>query len=690
MASQVSQRASTDATPPRCAIIIPTYNGAALTEACLETLLASPPADCSWTIVVVDDGSTDGTPAALARFGDRITLIEQRANAGFASACNAGARAAGDADFLVFLNNDTLPTSGWLDALVAEALTNAGVAAVGAKLLFPNGQVQHAGIAIGQDRVPHHLYAGFDGEHPAVNRAKTVAAATAACLLVRRDAFEQLGGLDTDFHNGYEDVDFCLRLGQRGLLVRYCPGSVVYHLESVTRWPTGVPVNTEANQQLYEQRWGSLVVPDDLQHYLDDGLLTLSYDSHYPLTLAVSPDLAVIRRDGEPLTGVEQLLALRSTQVMDLLSAQVRSRIAGPKPGRGTTSAHEPLRGDRVLHGREHQLGDRDGKHLISVLLPVKDGARHLSNLLPAVLGQSISARLEIVAVDSGSEDDTIKVLEAFGATVISIDPSDFDHGLTRNLAAEHARGDILIFLSQRSLPVGDRWLAPLIARLDADPALAGACSRVTPHPDADVLTRRDVERDLSASTERRRMQIDDWSAYRRMSSEQRRMFMNFHTVSAAINAEAWRRTPFRSVRTLGEDLLWAREVLEAGRALAHEPASVVFHSHSYTLEELLARNVDDGIANRDIVDRSLERDQVGPMIRAMTQDDWGYLRDTVGLTGDELEHWQLEAVLRRTAQAAGQWIGINNETLPDDTAEFFSSVAHLRSRGRYDPGRDR
>ena len=455
MASQVSQRAATGAAPPHCVIIIPTYNGASLTEACLETLLASPPSDCSWTIVVVDDGSTDGTPAALARFGDQIKLIEQQPNAGFASACNAGARAAGDADFLVFLNNDTLPTSGWLDALVAEAAKDASVAAVGAKLLFPNGLVQHAGVAIGQDRVPHHLYAGFDGEHPAVNRAKNLAAATAACLLVRRDAFEELDGFDTDFHNGYEDVDFCLRLGQRGSLIRYCPSSVVYHLESVTRWPTGVPVQTEANQQLYEQRWGSLVVPDDLQHYMADGLLTLSYDAHYPLTFAVSSDLAVIQRDDEPLAGVEQLLALRAAQVMELLSAQVRSPIAAPNPARRATAAHAPTPGERVLDGREHQLGDGDRKHLISVLLPVKNGARHLSKLLPAVLGQSISARLEIVAVDSGSEDETVKVLEAFGATVISIDPGDFDHGLTRNLAAESAHGDILIFLSQTSLPAG-------------------------------------------------------------------------------------------------------------------------------------------------------------------------------------------------------------------------------------------
>src|ERR1700730_14198603 len=110
----------TDATP-HCAIIIPTYNGAALTGACLEALLASPPSRCRWTILVVDDGSTDGSSTALARFSSQAHIVTLPANTGFAGACNAGAHAAGDADFLVFLNNDTLPTAGWLDALVDVA-----------------------------------------------------------------------------------------------------------------------------------------------------------------------------------------------------------------------------------------------------------------------------------------------------------------------------------------------------------------------------------------------------------------------------------------------------------------------------------------------------------------------------------------------------------------------------------------
>lgn len=683
---------TTDAMP-RCAIVIPTYNGAALTSTCLNALLANPPTSCRWSIIVVDDGSVDSTPEALAPFEPDITLLQQSKNTGFARACNAGARAAGDCDFLVFLNNDTLPLAGWLDALVEAIQADERVAAVGAKLLFPGGLVQHAGVAIGQDGWPHHLYAGFDGEHPAVNRAKQVPAVTAACMLIRREDFDALGGFDSAFHNGYEDMDLCLRLGQRGRLIRYCPKSVLYHLESVTRWPTSVPESTEVNDRLYQQRWHDSVARDDVRHYLDDGLLAFGYGPHYPVTMTVSPDLAVIQRDGEDLTAVERLLSERARQVMELISANTRAELQvdtplrrqigrpGGPPGGGST-LQSTTSAKRVSDGRVHNLGGASSAHLVSVVLPVKNCARYLDQLLPAVLQQSAPARLEIIAVDSGSTDGTVDVLRRSDATVLTIDPAAFDHGLTRNLGAAEAQGDILVFLTHHSRPVDDRWLAPLIAALDDDPELAAACSRIRPRPDADVLTRRDVERDYSASPARQRKQITDWAAYRALTPDERRRFLNFHTVGAAIRAEAWQATPFRSMRAVGEDLLWARETVEAGWALLHEPASMVYHSHSYTLDQLLGRNVDDGIANRDIVGRELAKDEVVTMIETLVKDDWSYLREA-GLSGEELERWQLEAALRRGAQIIGQWIGLNHDSLPEEMIGELSSIARIRARAR-------
>jgi GT2 family glycosyltransferase len=662
-----------------------------LTRACLQALLEHPPTRCEMRIVVVDDASKDGTHQLLEEHGAAVTAVFHERNQGFAMSCNDGARAAGDCDYLLFLNNDTIPTAGWLDALVDFAEKTPACAAVGAKLLFPNGTIQHAGVAISQDRWPRHLYAGFPGEHPAVNRSRAVIAATAACLLVRRQDFEALGGFDSAFHNGYEDVDLCLRLRDRGREVWYCHSSVVYHLESVTRWPTGQAQNLEDNERLYDERWRGKVTPDDIQHYLTDGLLQLEYGSNYPLTLAVAPDFAVMRSDSDELSGLERLLSIKSHQVLELLAAETRSALREERPPRlRRPDTHDVMEGSngahnhpRVLaHGERHRLGDAVSDRLVSLVLPVKNQERDVRELIPLVLAQKASACLEIVAVDSGSQDGTVSALGELGATVIAIDPRDFDHGLTRNLAAEHTHGEVLLFLSGRSRPANENWLAPLLAVLDGDPHAAGACSRVLPRPGADELTVKDGERELSGSSLRERKAIEDWDGYRALSAHERRVLLNFHTVGAALRRDAFEQIPFRSVATLGEDLLWAREALEAGWSLWHEPASVVYHSHNYTLRELFERNVDDGVANREINDRTLEEHELLPLIRALVADDWAYLRGGRQPQDSELDARMLDAALRRIAQVVGQWVGVHHSELPPGTADYFSGVRRARRSG--------
>src|SRR6185295_9859186 len=131
---------------------------------------------------------------------EAVRTLRRDHNGGFAVACNDGAAAA-RGELLVFLNNDTEPRPGWLDALVEHADAHAEAAAVGAKLLFPDDTVQHAGVVICQDGRPRHLYAGFPADHPAVEKPRAFQAVTAACMLVRRDAFDRAGGFDQDFRN---------------------------------------------------------------------------------------------------------------------------------------------------------------------------------------------------------------------------------------------------------------------------------------------------------------------------------------------------------------------------------------------------------------------------------------------------------------------------------------------------------
>jgi rhamnosyltransferase len=234
--------------------------------------------------------------------------------------------------------------------------------------------------------------------------------------------------------------------------------------------------------------------------------------------------------------------------------------------------------------------------------------------------------------------------------------------------------------LNGRTRPVNEHWLSPLIACLDEDPVIAGACSRVVAHPDADLITRRDGELELSGRTVRERKEIRDWGAYEKMSIEERRVFLNFHTVSAALRADVFAQIQFKSVQTIGEDLLWAREAIENGWGLVHEPASLVYHSHEYGLRELFSRNVDDGIANRDIVGRALREDDVRPLVDALVKRDWEFLRSELSLEPTALEDLERDVALRRVAQIAGQWLGTNYRELPEGVAAAFSRIGRARS----------
>jgi GT2 family glycosyltransferase len=673
---------------PRCSIIIPVYNLEPLTRQCLNAILRLGDDDAvDSEIIVVDDASTDVTQATLAEFGDRLRVVRHALNAGFATSCNDGAAQA-RGEFLTFLNNDTIPHEGWLTALVAYADAHPTAAVVGSKLLYADGTIQHAGIAIGQHHFPHHIYVGFPGHHPAVEKSRRFQAVTGACFLVRRECFDEVGGFDTGFVNGFEDIDLCLRLGELGHEVHYCHESTVTHLESVSE---GRLAALDANSELYRRRWASRVEPDDLRFYVEDGLLSIRYRHRYPLGISLSRELAVVDDGG---TATDKLLNTRAVEVLELLKENISLKLRrelspaaalalAPSPLRSGSHA-ERVEGPRphreLFRGNVHVLSPRSSGRLVSIVVPTKNGERQLRELLPRVLDQDVDDDIEIVAVDSGSSDGTIKVLREFRATTVEIDPADFDHGLTRNLAASYARGDRLVYLSQSSLPKDERWLRNLLAPLDSDLRLDGVCSRVIPRHDADVLTRKDGISDLSASADRRVLEINDRGRYGTLNAQELRAFLNFHTVSAALRASTLARIPFRSMRAIGEDLLWAKQVLEAGGRLQHEPTSVVLHSHNYSYVELLGRNVDDGVAALEIVGRRFPREDVEPLLLKLVGDDWHYLEET-GLVGEELDHWRQASVLRRAAQAVGQWIGANSDRETAELATVLSLVGAVRER---------
>lgn len=261
-----------DAVAPtyECSVIIPVWNRYELTRQCVEAL-ARTTNGVSWELVVIDNHSTDDTASFLSGLGGDVQIITNQENFGFAKACNQGAQAA-RGKYLVFLNNDTIPQQGWLKPLVSEVEEHSEVGIVGSKLLFPDGSIQHAGVVFMRSLLrPYHIYRSASSADSGVNQRREFQAVTAACMLIRRELFEEAQGFDESFVNGLEDVDLCLKVREKGYHVIYQPRSVVYHLESQT---PGRKEHDESNDRLFRERWGNhWWLGDEDYHYHTDGIM---------------------------------------------------------------------------------------------------------------------------------------------------------------------------------------------------------------------------------------------------------------------------------------------------------------------------------------------------------------------------------------------------------------------------------
>ncbi len=245
-------------------IIILTYNKLDYTKKCLEALRKNTPKEFLKDIIIIDNKSSDGTQEYLRKI-DWINFVENKINTGFAKGCNQGAKLA-KGDILLFLNNDTEVQKGWLESLL-KVLEKKDVAVVGSKLLFPDGLIQHAGIVIANDRIPRPIYYRESPDRPYVNKQREFKAVTAACLAVKRDIFQEVGGFDETYFNSMEDVDLCLKIFNKGYKIIYCPESVIIHHESVSPGRHDYDIK---NNKLFLKKWSN-EEPDEQKYYKEDG-----------------------------------------------------------------------------------------------------------------------------------------------------------------------------------------------------------------------------------------------------------------------------------------------------------------------------------------------------------------------------------------------------------------------------------
>ena len=241
---------------PRVAVIVPVYNNWALTANCLRSLMMTAN-ETQYRVIVVNDGSSDETADQLSRIPG-ITVVDDGENHGFLRAVHAGVAASRE-EFVVLLNNDTIVTDGWLDALVATA-ADATVGIVGSMLLYPDGMLQEAGSLIFSDGRGINYGKGDIPTRAWYQFPRDVDYCSGASLLVRRSAWDAVGGFDLAFAPAYyEETDLAFAVRRHGLRVVYQPRSVVFHLEGETYGRSENPERTamlEKNKARLVEKWG--------------------------------------------------------------------------------------------------------------------------------------------------------------------------------------------------------------------------------------------------------------------------------------------------------------------------------------------------------------------------------------------------------------------------------------------------
>jgi len=267
---QPSRTGFASGSEPRVSLIIPTRDGADVLETCIGSIRTGTRYP-NYEIIIIDNGSVEEKTREL--FGKlssdgSIRILAMAGPFNF-SKLNNSAVVQTTGDIIGLVNNDIEVThEDWLDEMVSLALRpQAGC--VGAKLLYPDGRIQHAGIVIGLGGVAGHAHRFARADDPGylnrLRRVQNVSAVTAACLVVRKQVFEEVGGLDEGLTVAFNDVDFCLRVRAAGYLNLWTPFAELIHHESASRGRDLTPAKARRFADEYatmQRRWGAELLSD--------------------------------------------------------------------------------------------------------------------------------------------------------------------------------------------------------------------------------------------------------------------------------------------------------------------------------------------------------------------------------------------------------------------------------------------
>ncbi|MHB9134881.1 MAG: glycosyltransferase [Acidithiobacillus ferrooxidans] len=409
---------------PLVDIFIPTRNAGDLLKVCIDSLHRTHYRN--WRLFIIDNQSDEAETLVYLdtlEHSGQATILRYDRPFNYAEMHN-WAVPHGAGEFLCLLNNDIeIRAETWLEEMLAHA-QRPGVGAVGGKLLYPDGSIQHGGVVLGLGGIAGHAHKGFSedacGYFGRAQLLQNFSAVTAACLVTARKNWDMVNGFTSDLQVAFNDVDFCLKLGERGLRHVYVPRATLYHHESKSRGSDmeGEKLRRFALEHAYMQwRWGPKLLHDPAYN---PALTLVSEDFHH----AVSPRSPKPWQEQAELLDIPYGLSLQPTQRLLLHNEQVLSG-SFPVP----VGAQGALRELRVFVGTSH--GRADG------VLRVK-----ISN----AQGESATAEAELL----GCRDNDFLVL-VFPSSRIHLDA---DERLFFRLVLQGARHPLILW----TYSLSTRW----------------------------------------------------------------------------------------------------------------------------------------------------------------------------------------------------------------------------------------
>lgn len=377
-------------------IIIPCFNKVQLTEQCLKSIYEITDASINYEVLIVDNASEDDTQNLCEQYAGKhknFNYIRNDENLGFAKACNQGIEEK-KGQHALLLNNDIVVTDGWLREMLLTLGSEEKAGIVGSCLLYPESEyVQHCGVILGNggnnNPSPYHPYMFCKlSETPIATEVREMKAVTGACFLINNELIDEIGVLDEDYINGYEDIDYCLTAITNGWKVYYCGKSVLYHFESMSQFRHKYDVQ---NWQRFIRKWADKVVPEET---FED------------------------TRNAKSETRKRQT---KINSEMEYNYKEIRRTV----------------------------LGKEKGVMEFSIIIPVHSNAEYTKRCLTAIVSTAYLHNVEIIIIDNNSDAETKQLITSLGTFAkIIVNDKNESYSYANNQGAKLATGKYIVFMN--------------------------------------------------------------------------------------------------------------------------------------------------------------------------------------------------------------------------------------------------